>query len=61
MEVFLFPATVAKFLFSGVVWILLGAVVLQNDRYYDTRDWFIEKYDKFKEKRDARSRKRNKI
>jgi len=61
VEVFLLPATVFKFLFSAMVWILLATIIMQNDRYYDTRDWCLEKYDKFKEKKDARAKKRRKL
>ena len=61
MEIFLFPATVVKFLFSAIAWILLAAMILQNDRYYDTRDWFLEKYNRFKEKKNARTRNRRKL
>ena len=52
LDIFLLPFEIFKWAFSGIVWVFLVQFVLQSDIYYNTRDWFLDRYDAFKEKRN---------
>jgi len=54
MEIFLLPVTIGKYVFSAIVWVLLFTIITQTDKYYDTRDWCLEKYEEYKERKSAR-------
>jgi hypothetical protein len=52
LEIYLLPFTILKYVISGMIWVLLFHCITQSDSYYNIKDWVLDKYDNYKERKN---------